>query len=348
MYSKERRIKLEKGEQSKLIASLADKYGSVKKIADNWNLSYSTLKKYSQEIFLLPENIFNKIIYELEINKGKLTFSYLDYNWGAKIGGKNGIIALWKKYPNKIREWRKLAGANSGASRIKKISLPNMDEILAEIVGVYLGAGSLTTYFIKIIGDVRYDLPYFDYLNKLVIGLFGVNGKIYRDKRSNAISLVFFSKKLCSFFTDELKLKLGDKIRNQSSIPQIILADFNLSIACLRGLIDTDGSISRRGRNGEQFTVTFSNYNKTLLNQVKSISDKNSLFTFFSDKEMCIGTNAGSKIIQYFKVVGSSNLKHIVRFYERFYNNNTIYQKEVKNYYQQPFYRDVNLPFKLA
>lgn len=348
MYTKERRVKLEKGEQNKLFLELADKHGSLKNIAERWNISYSMIKKYNQEIFLLPENIFNKIILELRIDTEKLKISYLDFDWGMKIGSKKGMKALEEKYPDKIKEWRKMALLKSHENRLHKIKTPSFNESLAEFIGIYLGDGSLTKYFLKIAGDKRYDLNYFNYVNKLAFDSFGITGKIYHDKKTNLLSLVFFSKELCSFFTSELGIKIGDKIRNKSIIPNFILRDRHLSLACLRGLVDTDGSISRRGRNGSQFTITFTNHNLPLLLQVKKICNDNGLFTFFSEKEKCIGTNKAEKIKDYFSKVGSSNLRHIVRYIERFNNNNTIYQSEVPDYYQKPFYRDIILPFKTA
>lgn len=341
-------MKLPKGQQNKLIQDLDDKYGSLKNISEKWDIPYSMIKKYNQETLLLPENIFNKIVNELEIDIGKLSISYLDYNWGMKIGGKKGIVSLNNKYPHKIKEWRKLARSKSTASNIKRIKIPVINEKFAEFIGVYLGDGTLTPYSIKIAGDKRYDLPYFDYLKKLAFELFNLKGSIYYDKRSNTMCLVFFSKILSNYFTENLNLQVGDKIRNNSLIPSFIMEDLSLSIACLRGLVDTDGSISRRGRNGSQFTVTFTNFNINLLLQVKEISDELDLFTFFSEKDKFIGTNKAEKIKEYFRKIGSSNLRHIIRYNERFSNNNTLYQNEVVNYYQKPFYMDISLPFKTA
>ncbi len=341
-------MRLAKGQQNKLIQDLVEKYGSLKDISEKWNISYSMIKKYNQEVFLLPENIFNKIILELGISAPKLNPSYLDYKWGMKIGGKTGMISLSEKYPDKIKEWRKLARSRSHASNIKKINVPEMNEKIAEFIGVYLGDGTLTKYSIKIAGDRRYDLPYFNYLSQIILELFNLKSRVYYDKKSNTICLVIFSRMLCNYLTEKLNLNPGDKIRNNSLIPEAIMKDSSLSIACLRGLVDTDGSISRRGRNGSQFTVTFTNFNLNLLLQVKEITDKHNLFTFFSEKEKCIGTNKAEKIKEYFSKVGSSNLRHIVRYIERFNNRNTIYRSQVKDYYQKPFYRDVILPFKTA
>ena len=66
---------------------------------------------------------------------------------------------------------------------VKKIKIPELDERLAEFIGVYLGDGTLTKYFIRISGDYRYDIPYFNYLKDLIYKLFGVNATITKDKK---------------------------------------------------------------------------------------------------------------------------------------------------------------------
>ena len=121
------------------------------------------------------------------------------------------------------------------------------------------------------------------------------------------------------------------------------MADQNLAIACLRGLIDTDGSVSRRG---SQFTITFYSKNKNLTNQVHDISKNSNLFTFISKDGRTIGTNNQIKIRNYFDVVGTSNLRHLVRFYQKFFFGESIYQKDVIKYYQKDLYRHIKLPFK--
>ena len=348
---KERRVKLNKGQQRKLIIELGNKYGSVRKLAKKLGLPYSTLKNYVLEKLLLPENLFEIILKELSIKKSRLSISYLDANWGMVLGAKKGMKALEKKYPEKIAEWRRDGlrkaiemGRHYGYLTQKKIKKPKLNEKLAEFIGVYLGDGSLNKYQLRISGDNRYDLPYFEYLRRLVLELFGIDSTIKKDRNVNTVNLVISSKNLCSFLNKDYKIKFGHKIRNRTVIPNQIMSDRNLAMSCLRGLIDTDGSVSRRGRGGSQFCIQFTSHNKRLLSQVSKIGRDIGIFTFFEKKGA--GTNKWSNITKYFKNVGSSNLRHIVRFNERLAKNN-IYQREVVNYYQQPFYRDLSLPFRI-
>ena len=348
----ERRVKMSNREQRQLILDVAKKYGSIKKLAIKWGLPYSTLKNYALEVCLLPESLFDKILSELSINKDKLEVDYLDRNWGMKVGGKRAIDILKKRYPDKIKKWRinglKKAikiGKHWGYMNQKVIKEPKLNEKLAELIGAYLGDGTITKYQLKISGDYRYDLPYFYHLRKLVFELFGLSCSIIKEKKFNTANLIIYSKNLCSFINKEFGINFGHKIRNKTSIPNKILQDNKLSIACLRGLIDTDGSISRRGRNGSQFCIQFTSHNKYLLEQVKKIGADLNIFTF-GDETGC-GTNKGDNIKRYFDLVGSSNLRHIVRFNEKFSKGNTIYKKDVLNYYQKGLYSRLDLPFKI-
>jgi intein/homing endonuclease len=61
-------------------------------------------------------------------------------------------------------------------------------------------------------------------------------------KNIQAIILSKQSKNLV-FTLEEIGLKAGNKSKNRTSIPNWILKDKQYSIACIRGLIDTDGSV---------------------------------------------------------------------------------------------------------
>lgn len=345
MNIKERRIKFEKNKQKELIFKASKKIGSLKELGLKINVPYSTLKKYSQELFFLPENVFNKILEITKTKKEELNIQYLPGNWGAIIGGKRGMKKLQEKYPKEIVEWRKKRRKNLIPKNIKEIKYPSLNEKLAEFIGAYLGDGTLTKYFMRISGDDRYDKPYFEYLNKLAYELFGLTGKITKDKTYNTLYLTIFSKKMCALLKEKYHLKFGHKIKNKTIIPRQIMKNKKNLFACIRGLIDTDGSISRRGRKGSQFCIQFTSHNKYLLEQVKKIMQEGNIFTF--EDKTGTGTNKKENIIKYFKVIGSSNLRHIIRFHLRFYENKTIYRKEVADYYQKDFYKNLNLPFTL-
>ena len=335
------------GQQRKLVLAASRKFGSIKNLSARLSLPYSTLKQYGQEKLSLPENIFVKLLELSGIRQSSLNVNYLNKFWGASVAGKKGIRALREKYPEKFREWRRNGYKKFSLTNLKPIRIPKLNEKLAELIGAYIGDGTLTKYFIRITGDYRYDLPYFSYLNMLVLKLFKINTRVYKSKLYNTCNFAIFSKNICSFLNKEFGLKFGDKLRNNTLIPNRILQDRKLALACLRGLIDTDGCVSRRGRNAEELSISFFSANPNLINQVKKISDREGFFSYVSKNKTEIGTNSRGKALLYFKKVGSSNLRHIVRFNE-FLAGNKVYQKDVANYYQKGLYRDINLPFKLT
>jgi len=348
----EQRVLFEKGEQKKFLNLVKNNLNcvSLRSISQfGFDMPYSTLKNYYREITLMPKDFFEDLCYLAKINSKQLNIKFLEGNWGNIKGGKIGIRVLMKKYPKKIKEWRKKGTRNSpiiGERNLKKIKIPLLNEELAEFIGVYLGDGTLTKYQIKIAGDYRYDLPYYDYLLKIIFETFNIRASIHKTKNHNTSILLISSKNICSFLNEKFKLKYGHKIRNKTVIPKKILNNEKLSIACLRGLIDTDGYIGRRGRNGSQFCIQFGSHNKYLLEQVYNLGKKLGIFTF-CDKVGC-GTNKWENIDEYFKIVGSSNLRHIIRFHLRKFRNKTIYQREVLDYYNKKIYKDLKLPFRIS
>lgn len=149
-----------------------------------------------------------------------------------------------------------------------------------------------------------------------------------------------FSKKVCEYMHNKWAIPYGDKIEGVAMIPNAVMEDRKLAICCLRGLIDTDGSVSKDG-NG--ISIRFSSHNKTLVDQVEDIGKSLGIFTFRNPLET--GTRSWNNVVEYFRVVGSSNLRHIVRFHKRFSENKLLRKSEVVKYYKT--YKGISLPFRL-
>lgn len=343
------RAKFGKGQQKLFLMNVMDKL-KCKYIKDllklNLEISYSALKKYFSENGLMEVSFVKKLCMLSGIDINSLSFNQLPFNWGASKGGKIGIVKMMEEYKSKLPLWRKKARKKTIIRNTKRVKLPQLNEKLAEFIGAYLGDGTLTPYVVRISGDYRYDKPYFDYLSEIVWDLFGIYPSIYKEKHRNTLYFLLCSKKICHFLNQEYNLKCGDKIRNNSCIPPQIFKNDKFLVACLRGLIDTDGSVSRRGRNGSQFCIHFCSYNPKLLNQVAEIGKRFKLFTY--SYKYFVGTNRWENIKKYFHFVGSSNLKHIIRFDLKNTKNEAIYLKDVQDYLKKDLYININLPFKMA
>lgn len=220
-----------------------------------------------------------------------------------------------------------------------------MTESLAEFIGVYLGDGTLTNNFIRISGDKRYDLPYFRYLQTLLED-FGIVGRIKLNVKTNNAEIYFCSTALCRYFSENLKIRPGDKIKNRSKIPLKILKNPILKHACLRGLVDADGSMCRRGTNGKQFCLAFTSHNFVLFNQVYKLFDDLGINVSVNSSNTEMSTNSWQNICQYVEACGSSNLRHIVRFIIRLKFGKSLYKKDVLKYYDKPLYKGLKIPFK--
>ena len=220
----------------------------------------------------------------------------------------------------------------------KNIKSPILDEKLAEFIGVYLGDGTLTKYFVRIFGDKRYDSHYFNYISDLVEEIFDIKPSIREIKNKNLIILEVSSKKFCDYLQEQFNFKLGSKIRNGQKIPREILNNQKLLFACLRGLIDTDGTISK---DGSTLCIRFTSHSPIIINQLVNINKKVNIFAFTN--ETGLGTRNASKIDEFFKLIGSSNLSNIIR-YREFKKGNLIYKEKVLKYHN--LYNKLDLPYK--
>ncbi len=314
---------------------------SLKQIAIDTGINYSTLKKYKSGDLLMPENVFNLI----HDKSGKVDLPSLIYyssNWGAIKGGKKGIKSLMSKYSvETIRKWRVKGGYNSPSIILntKRIIHPERSELLGEFIGIVLGDGTLTKYFVRLSGNRITDLPYFhDYIPNLVQTLFGLQSSITYD--DNLIYVTICSKELATYLHEEWNLPFGDKINNKAKLHESIINDTLLSKGCIRGLVDTDGII---GRDGKALCLRFTSHNPLVLRQMSNLLMSFGLLSFSYETE--IGTRKLDKIKKYFEIIGSSNPKHIIRFLLKINNNKLLYASDTPNYFYM--FNNIDLPYKL-
>ena len=111
-------------------------------------------------------------------------------------------------------------------------------------------------YVIRITGDLNKDKKYHeDFISNLFYGLFNkeMRVQIYPDRRVLCCYSKHIFDQLISF-----GLKHGNKLENNVYIPDWIFDDDRYVMACLRGLIDTDGSVFPKSTNKEFFQIEIS------------------------------------------------------------------------------------------
>jgi hypothetical protein len=196
----------------------------------------------------------------------------------------------------------------------KTIQIPHKNEHLAEFIGVMLGDGGIyenkTVSQIRITGNSEKELKYFmNFLEPMIENLFAVLPVISCRKSEKTIVLRINSVETTKFLIS-CGLLSGNKVKNQVGIPQWIKNEKSLMKACLRGLIDTDGSIYRMTPQWPNlFQLSFKNNSKRLLQDVR---DTFIALGFHPSKIFGnrIVLTRQKEIYMYFKDIGSNNLKY--------------------------------------
>lgn len=293
------RIELKKGKQKELIYNFKNRNNfSWNQLAKFLGVSKSALLEWKHENNLLPQEIFQKLDvkrkYYCHIIKIKKD------NWGKSKGGNNS------KYKN-----------------IKKIKVPEKSLELAELCGIILGDGNITyisrnkkigVYTIKIGGDSRNDINYLKYFVKpLIEKLFGIKTREYKQKGVNCHYIIADGIQLIKFF-NSIGIKSGNKIRNKQTIPNWILKNSYYLKGCIRGLIDTDGSVFRMSNKDPYLLrIGFDSHIPKLLQDFFNSLKLLGYTPHIIRKRNKIYLSKQCEIKKYIKEIGFSNEKHLNR-----------------------------------
>ena len=293
------RIKLQKGKQKELIY-LAKERLSWSELSKKIGVPQQYLSNDLRiEKILISEKIYNKLCKICGKNFNEFIIRRLDDNWGRAKGG-----------------------INSNGTLIN-LKIPLKDERLAEFVGAVLGDGNVhlykkgkkvRVYIIRISGDYKKDEDYhLDYLKNLCKKIFNLDTKENISLKYNGRCLNLYSKELVKFFI-QMGINPGNKIKNQSTIPLWIFKKNSYLKACLRGLIDTDGSIFKMSNKDPcLIRISFINYNSQLLEDTRGAFIKLGFHPSKIINKKRFYISRQMEIKKYLKEIGFSNKKHINR-----------------------------------
>ncbi|MEW6008152.1 MAG: LAGLIDADG family homing endonuclease [Candidatus Omnitrophota bacterium] len=207
----------------------------------------------------------------------------------------------------------------------KEIKYPKKSKELAEFMGIMLGDGGLPgNHQLTITFNYRTDREYARYICDILKRLFSVNYFLRKRRKNNGADIVVSSSNLVDFLSEQ-GLTKGNKIRNQIDVPHWIKRRLEFQIACLRGLMDTDGSIYLHkycisGRNYQYPKICFTNNSKPLLHFVFGMLKRLNFRPCLSGNNVSIYSKF--EVRRYFKEIGTHNLKHKNKFKNYFYNLN--------------------------
>ena len=251
--------------------------------------------------------------------------------WYTNKGGRNGGIAIIKKYgrvpvdeefrKRKWREWWKKVGRFQDHPIINKtlpFREPNKSKELAEFFGIMMGDGGLTPGQLCITLHHIDDLEYSHFVANLIKKLFCISPSIIHISTSS-INRILVSRSELVNYLHSLGLVIGNKIKQQFDIPDWIKDNKTYLIACLRGLVDTDGCVffSSYKVSGKMYKY------KKLAFTTMSTPLRRTVFKAFQDlgmnpqisQQRDVRLNSIVDMKTYFKLINSHNPKHLNKYY---------------------------------
>lgn len=227
---------------------------------------------------------------------------------GRSKGGRR-TCEFFRLHPDIARQ--------SNFDTLKEIKRPARSVELAKFIGIMLGDGGIRSkYQLTISFNDKTDREFAEYVTRLIKRLFAVEHIISKRKGSLGADIVVSSASVIDFLLKQ-GLKAGNKVKNQVDIPAWIKSDLEFQKACLRGLVDTDGSLycHRYKVNNKWYNylkLDFTSCSKPLLRSAYAIFSN--LGIRASLKGVHISVSAKAEVNRYLATVGSSNIKFLDRW----------------------------------
>jgi hypothetical protein len=319
------RLKFISGQQKKFLEEVSKKSGlpskELAKIAEVHSHSFGDWKREKLTMTLNAAEKFTSLFnVHLPENRQVLILRWQNARKNAnKIGG----LAMFKKYGSPgTAEGRRKGGIkaitnlrkNGIIPKVKIYKLPAVfSKKLAEYVGILLGDGCITPGQCNVTLNSVADCEYVPFVARLGKYLFGEEPKLYRRKDSKALVLYYNGRSMIRYLLS-IGLKIGDKVRQQVDVPNWIKSYLPYKIACVRGLMDTDGGVflHKYKVNGKEYfykKICFSNKSIPLLifvkKTLKELGFNPKIVNNVVNKQVWLYNN--TEVKDYLKKIGTSN-----------------------------------------
>jgi DNA-binding transcriptional regulator WhiA len=190
-------------------------------------------------------------------------------------------------------------------NKLTNISIPRTrTSELAELVGILLGDGNITSTQVRVTIDSR-EREYIAYIRLLIEKVFGIQPKVMQRKNCNAADIYFGSVEAVRFL-EEMGF-VRNKVKFQIGVPKWTSCSKVFKRSLIRGFCDTDGSVYLL-KSG-QVQISFTNRSKKLL------EDLNNMLESLSIRASRVGSKSfyltrKSEVVKYREDIGFSNPKH--------------------------------------
>lgn len=276
------------------------KYSLSTDIADRMRILF--------RIFLPKDAVVKNDHWYLEENaqKGGLNRFKLHGSPGTAIGRRKGGLNSIKTHIAK----------NTGFSTLKDIFLPPDSTDLAEIIGAFIGDGSLSKWQGKIYLNLKTDMFYAKYLQRALQGLFEIPVSIYQRTYTSTVDVVVSSKRFVEFLNKK-GLPTGNKLKQGLDIPSWIYKNKDWQRACLRGLLDTDGCtyIDHHLYKNKQYVhigIVYTSYSIYLLKSIGKILTNLGYSPTFASKNR-IFLRKKDEVLRFFREFKPNNQRHVLK-----------------------------------
>jgi hypothetical protein len=162
------------------------------------------------------------------------------------------------------------------------------------------------------------DYEYSQFIKSLIEELFEITPSLVQHKTRTALNIVISRISLVEFLVNECGLVYGNKVRQRVDVPFWIKENPEYFLHCVRGLIDTDGSVFTHRYMSKDKLYSYKKLSFTSKSNALLVSTTEVL-TLLGIKSR-IGSNFDVRIDSqadmksYFDQVGSHNPKHLKRF----------------------------------
>jgi len=315
------------GLQNEFILEARSK-ASVVDIAKLCARSERTIRTWQNEKFLMSYESVEKIskTYYIKFPKVTRVSKSEQTRTAGRIGGRR-TIEKYGKVPveesfrkRKRQQWWEEEGKyqKNSITSPRSVSLPKQNILLAEFCGIVLGDGGITNYQVTITLNLKDDAEYAMFVISLCEKLFGFSPGIYIRKEDNTQTILLSRVEVVRFLTKHIGLIKGNKVKHQISIPDWIMSKKSYQVACLRGLVDTDGSIftHRYIVNEKQYAykkLSFASASEPLKSDVYKILKVLGMKPRLAGK-FDVRLDSKADMSTYFNLVSSSNPKHLKRY----------------------------------
>lgn len=246
----------------------------------------------------------------------------------TSAAGKKGATALLKKFGRipvdpeyRNTQWEKWWDRKGKFERPaefqpRRVHFPKKSVELAEFIGTMMGDGGMHAYQAFITLHHIDDRAYGDFIIGRIRTLFDVEPSVYHRPKYSTISITI-SRRSLVLKLHALGLPIGNKVRQEFDMPDWIKKNQQYAIACIRGLIDTDGSvITHSYRSKSKWyrykKLSFCTYSKPLQFSVAQLLSHLGMRPRISGHDVRL--DSISDVQTYFSLIGSHNPKHLERY----------------------------------